>query len=526
MSALKKHVAITVVELEKSLSEKDLIIATQAKRIAILEEYVALDKFKKYGASSEKFPDQHEMFNEVELTVVAEEMLAESKQQNDGKNRVDSPQNTSSKKPGRKSLPAHLPRVRIEHDVSETEKQCPCGCVRTLIGEEISEQLDIIPAKIQVLVHVRKKYACKRCEEGVEIAPLPPQPIPKSNASPGLLAHIAVSKYQDALPLYRQQAILQRSGVDIPRNTLANWMIKAGELLQPLLNVMEKQLLTYPVMHCDETVVQILKEPDKPPTSKSYMWIRVGGPPTQPIRLFHYAPSRSGSVVSELLEGYQGYLQTDDYAGYNAVAANKGVTQLGCWAHARRKFIDAQKVTNNKTSKTKNTNKVSKADMAISLIAKLYAIEKTIKEVDAETKQQIRQQQTVPQLQKIRIWLDKTLHSTLPKGLLGKAISYLDKNWQKLNVYTQDGRLSIDNNPAENAIRPFVIGRKNWLFSASVNGAKASANIYSLIETAKANQLEPYQYLRHLFTELPKLTTADQIEALLPWNVKLQDGVC
>lgn len=523
MSALKEHVSNTVSKLEKVLSEKDQIILRQAKRIATLEEYVALDKFKKYGASSEKSPDQQEMFNEAELTVVAEEMLAEGVQ----KNRESTPSAPNQKKPGRKPLPAELPRVRIEHDVPEAEKHCPCGCVRTVIGEDISEQLDIIPAKIQVLVHVRKKYACKQCEEGVTIAPLPPQPIPKSNASPGLLAHIAISKYQDALPLYRQQAVLQRSGVEIPRNTLANWMIKAGELLQPLLNVLETKLLTYPVMHCDETVVQILKEPDKPVTSKSYMWVRVGGPPTQPIRLFHYAPSRSGSVVSELLEGYQGYLQTDDYAGYNAVAATKGVTQLGCWAHARRKFIDAQKATAGKTkSKTKNANKVSKADMAISLIAKLYAIEKTIREADATIRHQIRQQQAVPQLQKIRAWLDKTLHSTLPKGLLGKAVSYLDKNWHKLTIYTQNGRLAIDNNAAENAIRPFVIGRKNWLFSASVNGAKASANIYSLIETAKANQLEPYQYLRHIFTELPGATTVDHIEALLPWNVSLQDGVC
>ncbi len=441
MRALKKHVSITVSELEKSLSEKDLIIATQAKRIAMLEEYVALDKCKKYGASSEKSADQQEMFNEVELTVAAEEMFAESVKKDD----MSEDASPKQKKPGRKPLPKDLPRVRIEHDIPESEKHCACGCTRIVIGEEVSEQLDIIPAKIQVLVHVRKKYACKHCEEGVEIAPLPPQPIPKSNASPGLLAHIAISKYQDALPLYRQQAILQRSGVEIPRNTLANWMIKSGDLLQPLLNVLETKLLTYPIMHCDETVVQILKEPDKPASSKSYMWVRVGGPSTQPIRLFHYAPSRSGAVVSKLLEGYQGYLQTDDYAGYNAVAATKGVTQLGCWAHARRKFIEAQKATVGKTkSKANNTNKVSKADMAVSLIAKLYAIEKTIKEADAETRHQIRQQQAVPQLQKIRTWLDKTLHSTLPKGLLGKAVSYLDKNWHKLNVYTQDGRLSID----------------------------------------------------------------------------------
>jgi len=513
MSALKKQ---SIQSLPDDPVALKIIIASQAKRIAALEEYVALGNVKKYGASSEKSPDQQEMFNEAELTVVAEEMLAECMQ----KDHLVKPSSPPSKKPGRKPLPAHLPRVRIEHDLPETEKQCPCGCTRSVIGEEISEQLDIIPAKIQVLVHVRKKYACKQCEEGISIAPLPPQPIPKSNASPGLLAHIAISKYQDALPLYRQQAVLQRSGVDIPRNTLANWMIKAGERLQPLLNAMETKLLTHPVMHCDETVVQILKEPEKPPTSKSYMWVRVGGPPTQPIRLFHYAPSRSGSVVSELLGSYQGYLQTDDYAGYNAVAANKGVTQLGCWAHARRKFIDAQKATAGKTKRT------GKADMAVSLIAKLYAIEKNLKETDPETRRHIRQQQAVPQLQKIRDWLDKTLHSTLPKGLLGKAVAYLDKNWHKLTVYTQDGRLSIDNNAAENAIRPFVIGRKNWLFSASVNGAKASANIYSLIETAKANQQEPSQYLRHIFTELPKVTTDEEIEALLPWNVKLQDGVC
>jgi transposase len=519
MSAQEKNVSITIARLEKTLSEKDKVIATQAKRIAALEEYVALAKRQKFAASSEKSPDQQEMFNEAELMVVAEEMLATGPKE-DVENPADSPQNVPEKKPGRKPLPAHLPRVRIEYDIPESEKHCPCGCARTLIGEETSEQLDIIPAKIQVLVHVRPKYACKHCEEGVITAPLPPQPIPKSNASPGLLAHIAISKYQDALPLYRQEVMLNRSGVEIPRNTLANWMVRAGDLLQPLLETMEQQLLTYPVMQCDETVVQILKEPDKPATRKSYMWVRVGGPPTQPVRLFHYAPSRSGSVVSDLLEHYQGYLQTDDYAGYNAVAANKGVTQLGCWAHARRKFIEAQKVIKGKT------NRAGKADKAISLITKLYAIEKSLKQADEKTRYHVRQQHAVPQLEKIRTWLDKTLHNTLPKGLLGKAVGYLDKNWQKLNVYTQDGRLNIDNNAAENAIRPFVIGRKNWLFSASVQGARASAGLYSLIESAKANQQEPSNYLRHVFAELPKATTSDQIEALLPWNVVLQDGVC
>lgn len=512
MSALKKQSPETVSVLQKALSDKDLIIAKMALRIAILEEYVMLDKVRKYGASSEKSPGQSEMFNESELTVVAEKILAELEQEKTAGRDAKTP----AKKPGRKSLPADLPRIRIEYDLSESERRC--GCERTVIGEETSEQLDIIPAKIQVLVHVRKKYACKACEGNIKTAPLPAQPIPKSNASPGLLAHIAISKYQDALPLYRQEAILHRSGIDIPRNTLANWMIKAGTLLQPLLNLLEDQLLAYPVMHCDETTLQVLKEPDKPASSKSYMWVRVGGPPTQPIRLFHYAPSRSGSVASELLEGYQGYLQTDDYAGYNRVCANNAITQLGCWAHVRRKFIEAQKAN----IKTRS----GKADMAVGLIAKLYAIEKSIKGADTEIRYQARQRESVPQLKKIREWLDKTLHGTLPKGLLGKALSYLEKNWAKLTVYTEDGRLSIDNNPAENAIRPFVIGRKNYLFSASVRGATSSANIYGLIETAKANDLEPYTYLRRVFADLPKATSVSQIEALLPWRINLQDGVC
>lgn len=513
MSALKKYSPQALPDDTDALKG---IIAKLSARVVALEEYLALEKIKKYSARSEKCPDQHELFNEAELAEVAEDILTERQQEEAN---VAPASDTQKNKPGRKPLPAELPRIRIEHDLPEAAKRCACGCERTLIGEETSEQLDIIPAKVRVLVHVRKKYACKQCESGITTAPLPPQPIPKSNVSPGLLAHIAVSKYQDALPLYRQEAVLNRVGVEIPRNTLAQWMIKAGRLLQPILNLLEEQLLAYPVMHCDETTVQILKEPDKRATSKSYMWVRVGGPPTQPIRLFHYADSRGGAVASNLLEGYQGYLQTDDYAGYNAVAAGSAITQLGCWAHARRKFVEAQRATGDKS------RKAGKAEMAISLIGKLYAIEKNIKELKPEVKYQVRQQEAVPQLQKIRAWLDNSLHSTLPKGLLGKALSYLDKNWSKLIVYTQDGRLSIDNNVAENAIRPFVIGRKNWLFSASVPGAQASANLYGLIETAKANRQEPYAYLRHVFTELPKAANIEQIEALLPWNVNLQDGV-
>lgn len=482
--------------------------------IAALEEFLRLQKVKKFASSSEKSPDQQEMFNEAELAIVVESYLEQQEDQ-EPLGIVDKPR----KKPGRKPLPVDLPRIRIVHDLDELEKHCVCGCQLSVIGEECSEQLDIIPAKIRVLVNVRKKYACKACEETIKTAALPKQPIPKSNASPGLLAHIATAKYQDALPLYRQETILQRSGVDIPRNTLASWMIKAGALAQPLIDALNNKQLSYPVLHCDETPLQVLNEPGKTPTSQSYMWVRVGGPPTQPIRLFHYAPSRAGSVICDLLEGYQGYLQTDDYAGYNAVCAKNALTQLGCWAHARRKFVDAKKAT---TVKGKTTT--GKVDVAISLIAKLYAIEKHIKPLDTQGKLEVRQRESIKELKKLREWLDKALHNTLPKGLLGKALSYLHKNWKKLTVYTEDGRLSIDNNPAENAIRPFVIGRKNYLFSASVQGAKSSANLYSLIETAKANAIEPYAYLRQVFEKLPQAETLEEIEPLLPWNISLENS--
>lgn len=507
MSAVKPQLP----DLPDDPAQLKAMVLQLSSRVQALEEYLRLEKRRTFAARSEKSTVQYELFNEAELTDVAETILAEQDAERSG---TPSPRRI----PGRKPLPVDLPRVRIEHDLLDDDKQCPCGCALTVIGEESSEQLDIVPAQIRVLVNVRKKYACRRCESTVKTAPLPAQPIPKSNASPGLLAHLAVSKYQDALPLYRLETLLSRSGVELPRNTLARWMIRAGELVQPLINLLNDQLLSYPVLHCDETRVQVLKEDGKPATSHSYMWVRVGGPPTQPIRLFHYADSRRGAVAAELLEGYSGYLQTDDYAGYNVVATPT-VTQLGCWAHARRKFVEAQKAA------AGPGKKAGKADLAVSLIGKLYAIERNIKDLDFDERYRVRQQESVVQLQTIRAWLDSTLHNTLPKGLLGKALAYLDKNWSKLTVYAEDGRLSIDNNPAENAIRPFVIGRKNWLFSASVPGAKASANLYSLIETAKASGLEPYRYLRQVFAALPQAQSVEAIEALLPWNRDLQGGV-
>ena len=338
----------------------------------------------------------------------------------------------------------------------------------------------------------------------IQTAPLPAQPIPKSQASPGLLAHIAVSKYQDALPLYRQEVILQRIGVDIPRATLANWMIRVGHLVQPLINLLRDRLLAYDIVQMDETPVQVLKEPGRAAQSKSYLWLQRGGPPDQPVILFDYDPSRGQAVPIRLLEGFAGYLQTDGYAGYNTAVAMGGLIHLGCLAHARRRFTDAVK------AQGKNKRR-GKAHQGLALIQKLYQVEKQARtrELSAADRQAHRSHHAVPIVDKLRAWLDENLPKAPPSSLTGKAMNYLHNEWPKLIRYLDDGRLEIDNNLAENAIRPFVLGRKNWLFSDSVHGVTASANLYSLIETAKANGVEPYQYLRQVFTALPQAETVE-----------------
>jgi transposase len=508
----------TIEDNSKTINENSKAIKESRSEIVRLHEIIKLFQGKIFGKSSEKSPDQAELFDEVEVESLSPEDLMAYSAAEDVESEQIEPTIKSKVKSGRKPLPKKLKRIVIEHDLSNHEKICDCGCQKTHIGDEVSEQLDIIPAVIQVIQHRRKKYACKTCEGKIQVAALPPQAIPKSNASPGLLAHIAVAKYQDGLPLFRLEVIFARLGIHLPRNTMANWMIKCRELLQPLYNILNDQLLESGYIHMDETPVQVLNEPDKTAESKSYMWVRKTGDPNKPIVLFDYASSRKADVAQSLLPDYQGYLQTDDYAGYNKVAQTEGVTQLGCFAHTRRKFVDAQKVA------PSIKGKVSKADMAVHLIAKLYAIEKEIKDKSIEERYEIRQKKSKPQLEKIKEWLDKSLRGTLPKGKSGIALSYMNKNWIKLTEYITDGRLNIDNNPVENAIRPFAIGRKNWLFSDSQKGADASAMLYSMIETAKANNIEPYQYLRAVFTKLPQAESVKDIEKLFPWNIELLES--
>lgn len=476
-------------------------------KVALLQEQLNLALARRYAARSEKLaPDQWRLFDEAETDVECE-AIGHSE---DADTLIIAEH--ARKKRGRRPLPDTLPRIDVVHELEEAERICPHDGKRLNdIGEVISEQLDIIPAKIQVIRHRRKKYACS-CGQCLKTAPLPAQPLPKSLASPGLLAHITVSKYQDALPLYRQETILKRIGVDLPRATLANWMVCAGQLIQPLINLLRDRLLAYDILQMDETTVQVLKEAGKTAQSKSYLWTQRGGPPDKPVILFDYDPSRSGAVPLRLLEGFQGTLQTDGYDGYNAAVSAGQLTHAGCWAHARRKFSEAVK------AQGKN-KKGGTAHHGLALIQKLYKVEKAVRTATAAERFAYRQQQARPVLDKLRDWLDETLPNVPPQSATGKALNYLHNEWKKLRRYLDDGRLEIDNNGAENTIRPFVVGRKNWLFSDSVHGVKASANLYSLIETAKANGLEPYAYLRYIFTELPRTETVETIEALLPGNI-------
>lgn len=429
------------------------------------------------------------------------------------------------KKSGRKPLPDALPRKEIIHDIPEAQKLCECGSILNRIGEEISEQLNYIPATLEVIRHIRPKYACKSCEgletEGatVKIAPAPKQIIPKSIASAALLAHIMTAKFVDAMPFYRQEKQFARLGYEISRTNMTNWAIQLGNTLEQLLDLLKQSVLSGPLIQMDETTLQVLKEKGRSPTTKSYMWVLRGGAPKNPIIFFEYRATRSGSVAQELLGNYQGVIQTDGYAGYNFIDLASDKEHAGCWAHARRKFSDVLK-TKDKYQKKKA--KVGQADLAMDFITQLYQIEKEIREKQLPDKEiiKIRQEKAKPILAAFHDWLKSIENQTPPKGLLGKAINYTLSRWEQLTLYLNHAFIPMDNNLAENAIRPFVIGRKNWLFCDTVPGAIASARLYSLIETAKANHLNPGEYLKTLFEQLPYAENEDQLKQLLPQYCK------
>lgn len=429
------------------------------------------------------------------------------------------------KKPGRKPLPEELPRVDVIHDIPENQKQCSCGSLLSWIGEEILEQLNYIPARLEVIRNIRPKYACKNCEgvetdgSTVKIDPPLKQILPKTIASSGLLAQIITAKFVDSLPFYRQEKQFLRLGYQVSRTNMANWTIQLSGILEKLLGLLKQEILSGPLINMDETTLQVLKEKGRSPTSKSYMWIMRGGTPENPGIYFEYNPSRSSDVAKRLLENFQGIVQTDGYVGYDFIKDVSVIEHAGCWAHSRRKFFEILKA---KGKYQKKKAKSGHADRALIFISQLYTIERQADADKLSDSQRVtlRQEKSKPILDEFHRWLKSIKDQIPPKSLLGKATFYTLKRWEQLTLYLHYGFVPMDNNPAENAIRPFVVGRKNWLFCDTVPGAMASAKLYSLIETAKANKLNPYEYLKSLFNRLPYVENEPQLKNLLPQYFK------
>lgn len=485
------------------LDDKDKLLVKKTDKIATLEEYIRYMTQQRFGASSEKTSaNQLGLFDEAEL-------LSDDSPSAEDTGTEPTAQPRKKKRP---SIPDHLPTTDIIYDLAEDDKFCPHDQQPLRhFADDSSKQLDYIPAKIIVLNHIRRKYLCPCCNYFVT-AKKPAQPIEKSIASPGLLSQVAAHKFCDGLPLYRQSnTLFKRLRVELDPTSLANWMIKCGQLVQPLINLAAESLRENTCLFMDETVLQVLKEDGRSATQQSRMWIMTNNTPHQRIVLFHYSPTRETSVAHTMLGDFNGTLMTDGYAVYDSVAKTNGLTHLGCWAHARRYFKEAS------DAQPKGT--FGKPEKALGYIQALFRLEATMKTASTLEKHQRRQQESVPRLAALKKWLDKSLKHPVKSAKLKKALTYLNNQWPKLIRYTDNGSRPMDNNLAENSIRPFVIGRKNWLFAATTEGAKASANLYSLVETAKANNIDPSEYLKTVFTLLPQAKTIEDVEALLPWNI-------
>ena len=492
-------------------------ITSLEKHLAFIKEQLRLAIAYRFGRASEKarFSNdaQQSLFDEAELAALMPE--TDEQAESEGQT-VEVAAHTKRKRGKRTSLPDYLEREEVIYELPESELVTTQGDRYTKIGEEVTEKLDVIPAQVKVIRHIRFKYAVKGKEElGVKIATLPKQLIEKSIASPGLLAHTAVNKFAYHLPYYRQEQIWQACDVIMPCNSLSRWMIQAGEAVAPLVEdyLFEDMLLTH-YLHVDETPVTVLQDKDKNPENPShrgYVWVYVNNVGV----VFDYQSSRHGIHPKDKLEAFTGHIQSDAYSGYHGLFTDKKRIALGCMAHARRKFTDIQKTGGKK-------KKHPVADQVVNLMAKLYHIEKIAKDqnltVDEIT--QYRQEKAVPILDKLHAYLTAQKPKAPDKSLLGKAIAYSLNHWAALCCYTTHGKLNIDNNPAERAIRPFTVGRKNWLFHGNTRAAKAAANLYSLIETAKIHNLNPFAYLKHVFEKLPRADSPRQLEQLLPYHAR------
>lgn len=508
---------------DKILVQSDQIITLEQQiaelnaKVKWFEEQFRLSRQKQFGASSEKTDtEQLNLFNEAEDT--ANPRLEEATLE------TITYQRRKKQAGHRAEMLQDLPVEVIEYRLEEHEQVCPC-CQGRLheMSNQVRQELKVIPAQVSVVRHVQYIYACRRCEQVEEKTPIikarMPEPIlPGSLASSSMLAYIMDQKYTLGLPLYRQEQQFSRLGIDLSRQTMANWLLAAAEpWLKILFDRMHEHLVLRDILHADETTLQVLREPGRMAETKSYMWLYRTGREGPPIVLYDYQTTRAGKHPDRFLSGFKGYLHTDGYSGYGKLT---GVTLVGCWAHARRKFTEALQAL----PPTQKGKPVA-ASVGLDYCNKLFAVERQLKDRSTQERYAERLQHSRPLLDEFHSWLKRQRQQTIPKSAFGQAITYCLNQWDNLNHYLLDGRLEIDNNRAERSIKPFVIGRKNFLFSNTPRGAQGSAIIYSIIETAKENNLKPYNYLVYLFQQLPNVDTKDAavIDALLPWSDALPD---
>lgn len=491
---------------QAKMMAQDGIIERKEDRIIRLEKLLADFKRALYGAKSEKgHPDQYHLaLEDIETAMAVVHAEDEA---------IDPPKTVGATKSpkGRGVLPKHLPRVE---EVIEPDVTCGCGAERHVIGEDVSERLDIVPAQFRVLVTRRPKYACRSCEAGIVQAPAKPRLIEGGMPTEATIASVIVSKYADHLPLYRQSQIYARQGVDIDRSTLAFWTGKAAHELKPVHDALLVHLKTSSKLFMDETPAPVL-DPGRGKVKKGYFWAlarddRGWNGPEPPGVAFTYAPGRSGTYASEILQGFEGILQVDGYAGYNRVLDlrdNAPIQLAYCWAHARRKLFDLT-----------HHNVAPIAEEGLKQIAALYRIEKQARSTTAEDRLALRQAKSVPKIATFKTWLGHARTQVSAKSPTGEALKYIAKYWGGLILFLDDGRIEMDSNAVERTIRPIALQRKNALFAGHDAGAQNWAMLASLIETCKLNQIEPHSYLTGVLTAIVNGHKQKDIEQLLPWN--------
>jgi transposase len=466
----------------------------QSTKIAALSFELARLKQWRFGQSSEALDTQGQLFDAKTQALLQQEEQAEDRAAEQER------RDPSKRRPKRQPLPGQL--QRIEHRYEIASGLCPQGHTLSRIGEEISEQLDCEPTRFFVHRHIRGKYACACCQTVIAAA-MPAQIIDKGIPAPGLLAQVVLAKFDDHLPLYRQEEIYRRSGVHIPRSTMAQWVGICGVRLEPLAQALKDHLLAQPVLHADETPVAELA-PGTGKTHRAYVWVYRSA--ATPAVVFDYCASRAGAHARDFLQDWSGTLLTDDFSGYKALYAQGQVVEAGCWAHVRRKFFEAHKLVGSAI-----------AQEALERIGALYAIEQDIREHSPDERTTLRQQRSQPLLDALHAWLIGQRQLLAKADVTARAIDYALGRWRALCVFASDGRVPIDNNAVENAIRPLALGRRNWLFVGSPQAGSRAAVLMTLIESAKLCEVDPWAYLKDVLTKLPTWPNS-RLGELLPHN--------